>query len=65
LWVFDRVGTKLADFELPLLPPGSLGLGPEVAPGRVVVSCYRGSLLLEHALVVDELDRMNRLMEEA
>jgi hypothetical protein len=53
LWVFDRVGTKLADFELPLLPPGSLGLGPEVAPGRVVVSCYRGSLLLEHALVVD------------
>jgi len=53
LWVFDRVGTKLADFELPLLPPGSLGLGPEVAPGRVVVSCYRGSLLLEDALVVD------------
>jgi hypothetical protein len=53
LWVFDRVGTKLADFELPLLPPGSLGIGPEVAPGRVVVSCYRGWLLSEDALVVD------------
>jgi hypothetical protein len=54
LWVFDRVGTKLADFELPLLsPPGSLSIGPEVAPGRVVVSCYRGWLLSEDALVVD------------
>ena len=53
LWVFDRVGTKLADFELPLPSPGSLGLGPEVAPGRVVVSSYRGLLLSEDALVVD------------
>jgi len=53
LWVFDRVGSKLADFELPLPPPGGLGLGPEVAPGRVVVSCYRGWLLSEDALVVD------------
>jgi len=53
LWVFDRVGTKLADFELPLLPPGRLGIGPEVAPGRVVVWSHRDWLLLEHALVVD------------
>ena len=53
LWVFDRLGTKLADFELPLASPGSLGLGPEVADGRVVVSSYRGWLLTEDALVVD------------
>jgi hypothetical protein len=53
LWVFDRAGTKLADFELPLPSPGSLGLGPEVAPGRVVVASYRGGLLLEDAIVVD------------
>jgi hypothetical protein len=42
LWVFDRVGTRLADIQLPL-PPWGLGLGPEVAPGRVVVSCVRGT----------------------
>jgi hypothetical protein len=53
LWVFDRVGTRLAELELPLQAPGSLGLGPEVAPGRVVVSSYRGWLLAEDALVVD------------
>ena len=53
LWVFDRLGTKLADFELPLASPGSLALGPEVANGSVVVSSYRGSLLSEDALVVD------------
>ena len=53
VWVFDRVGTKLADFELPLLPPGSLGIGPEVAPGRVVLGSHRDWLLLENALVVD------------
>ena len=41
LWIFDRVGTKLADFELPLQSPGSLHIGPELAPGRVVVSCHR------------------------
>ncbi len=53
VWVFDRAGTKLADLELPLLPPGSLGFGPEVAPGRVVVSSYRGWLLSDGAVVVD------------
>ena len=53
LSVFDRGGTKLADFELPLLRPGSLRLGPEVAPGRVMVSSYRGWLLSEDALTVD------------
>ena len=53
LWVFDRIGTKLAEFELPLLTPGSLELGPEVAPGRVIVSSYRGWLLFEDALVLD------------
>ena len=53
LWVFDRVGTKLADFELPLPSSGRLELGPEVAPGRIVVSSYRGFMLSEDALVVD------------
>ncbi len=60
LWVFDRLGTKLADFELPLASPGSLGLGPEVAHGRVVVSSYRGVLLSEDALVVDVGERTSR-----
>lgn len=53
VWVFDRAGAKLADFELSLRPPGSLGLGPEVAPGRVVVSSYRGVFLSGEAVVVD------------
>jgi hypothetical protein len=52
LRVFDRVGVKLADLDLPL-PPWGLGVGPEVAPGRVVVSCFRSSFLSEDALVVD------------
>jgi hypothetical protein len=42
LWAFDRVGTRLADIEL-TLPAWGLGLGPEAAPGRVVVSCVRGA----------------------
>jgi hypothetical protein len=53
VWVFDGAGAKLADFEIPLTPPGILGLGPEVAPGRVLVSSYRGWLLSEDAMVVD------------
>ena len=52
LRVFDRVGTKLTDIELPL-PPWGLGIGPEVAPGRVVVSCFRSPFLSEDTLVVD------------
>jgi hypothetical protein len=53
VWVFDRGGTKLADLELPLPAPGDLRIGPEVAPGRVVVSSYRGSLPFGDALVID------------
>ena len=52
LWVFDRVGTKLADFELPL-GPCVLGTGPEVAPGRVVVSCFRSPFPSDASRVVD------------
>ena len=53
LWVFDRVGTKLADLELPRPAPSSLRIGPEVAPGRVVVSSHRGGRPLGDAMVVD------------
>ena len=53
LWVFERAtGTKLTEIELPL-PPWALGIGPEVAPGRVVVSSFRGPFLSEDTLVVD------------
>jgi hypothetical protein len=52
LQVFDRVGAKLADVDLPF-PAWGLGVGPEVAPGRVVVSCFRSPFLSEDALVVD------------
>jgi hypothetical protein len=52
LWVFDRAGMKLTEIELPL-PPWGLGIGPEVAPGRVVVSCLRSPFLSEDTLVVD------------
>ena len=55
--VFDRAGAQLADFEVPLTPHGILGLGPELAPGRVLFSYYRvssyGWLLSEDAVVVD------------
>jgi hypothetical protein len=52
LRVFDRVGAKLGDIDLPL-PPWGLSVGPEVAPGRVVVSCFRSPFLSEDTLVVD------------
>jgi hypothetical protein len=52
LWVFDRAGARLADVDLPLLPWG-MGIGPEVAPGRVVVSCFRSPFLSDDSVVVD------------
>jgi hypothetical protein len=53
LWVFDRVGTKLAEVEVPL-PPWSLGIGPEVAPGHVFVWDGRAPYLpSQDTLLVD------------
>lgn len=52
LWTFDRVGTRLADLELPLRPC-VLGIGPEVAPARVVVSCFPSPFPSDASLVVD------------
>jgi hypothetical protein len=52
LWVFDRAGTKLGEVDLPVRPWG-LGIGPEVGPGRVLVSCFRSPFLSEDTLVVD------------
>jgi len=52
LCVFDRVGRKLADIELPQ-PLWGPGIGPEVAPGRVAVSCFRSSFQSLDTLVVD------------
>ncbi len=52
LRVFDPAGTLIAEMELPL-PSCPLGLGPEVGPGRVAVSCVYGSQLARDTVVVD------------
>jgi hypothetical protein len=52
LRVFDRDGAPLAEIALDLRPPG-LGVGPEVAPGRILVSSFRAPYLAEDTLVVD------------
>jgi hypothetical protein len=52
LWVFDRAGTKLGEVDLPVRPWG-LGIGPEVGPGRVLVSCFRSPFLSDDSVVVD------------
>jgi hypothetical protein len=52
LRVFDRDGAKLGETPLDLWPWG-LSVGPEVAPGRVVVSTIRTPYLAEDAIVVD------------
>jgi hypothetical protein len=52
LRVFDRDGAKLCEMPLDLAPP-SVRIGPEVAPGRVLVSSFRLPFLTEDTLVVD------------
>ncbi len=50
--VFDPIGAPTGEIRLDL-PPGGLNIGPEVAPGRVVVSSLRAAFLSEDTLVVD------------
>ena len=52
LRTFDRDGRSLVDMPLDLAPPG-VRVGPEVAPGRVLVSSFRSLLLADETLVVD------------
>ena len=52
LRVFDPAGVALGDIDLPR-PPWGLSLGPEIAPGRILVSCFRSPVLSEDTLVVD------------
>jgi hypothetical protein len=52
LRVFGRDGARLS--EMPLdLPPPNVRVGPEVAPGRVLVSSFRLPFLADDTLVVD------------
>jgi len=62
LRLFDREGAKLGETPLDLWPWG-LSVGPEVAPGRVVVSTFRTPYLPEDTIVVDvgELRVVDRL----
>jgi hypothetical protein len=52
LRVFDRDGQRLSEMALDLAPPG-VRIGPEVAPGRVLVSSFRSLLFADETLVVD------------
>lgn len=52
LRVFDHDGARLAEMHLDLPPPG-VHVGPEVAPGRVLVASYRSLFLSTDTLVVD------------
>jgi hypothetical protein len=52
LRVFNRDGQGLSEMQLDLAPPG-VRVGPEVAPGRVLVSSFRSLLLADETLVVD------------
>jgi hypothetical protein len=52
LGVFDPQGTKLGGTSLDLWPWG-LSVGPEVAPGRVLVSTFRTPHQTEDTIVVD------------
>jgi hypothetical protein len=52
LAVFDRTGARLGEALAPL-PLVGLGLGPETAPGRVVVSSHRTPVFFEDSLVFD------------
>jgi hypothetical protein len=52
LRVFDRAGAPLGELRLDLTP-GGLRVGPEVAPGRVAVSSFRGAGRPEDSVLVD------------
>jgi hypothetical protein len=52
LRVFDRDGRSLSEMALDLAPPG-VRVGPEIAPGRVLVSSFRSLLVADETLVVD------------
>jgi hypothetical protein len=52
LRIFDRNGARLSEMSLDLRPPG-VSVGPEVAPGRVLVSSFRSPFLGEDTQVVD------------
>lgn len=62
LGVYDPQGTKLGEAALDLWPWG-LSVGPEVAPGRVLVSTFRTPHQSEDTIVVDvgELRVVDRL----
>lgn len=53
LWVFDRAGTKLADVPLPPSTPGRISIGPEAAPGRILVWSDRGFRPSGRAVLAD------------
>jgi hypothetical protein len=55
LRVSDRDGHTLHETQLDLQPMG-LSVGPEVAPGRILVSSFRSPFLAEDTLVVDVAD---------
>jgi hypothetical protein len=52
LRVFGRAGAPLGELRLDVLP-GGLGVGPEVAPGRVAVSSFSGPLTGWDTVLVD------------
>jgi hypothetical protein len=52
LTVFDATGVRLGTVRVPIESTG-LSLGPEVAPGRILVSAFRSPFLREDTLVVD------------
>jgi hypothetical protein len=56
LRVFDPAGGALGDIDLPCVPSG-LSLGPEIAPGRILVSCVRSPVFSVDTLVVDVASR--------
>ena len=55
LTVFDATGIRLGAVDVPIDSAG-LSLGPEVAPGRILVSAFRSAFLREDTLVVDLAD---------
>ena len=54
LRVFDPAGGPVGDIDLPH-PLFGVSLGPEIAPGRILVPCFRGPVLC--TLVVDVASR--------
>lgn len=55
LTVFDATGVRLGVVDVPIDSAGLI-LGPEVAPGRILVSAFRSAFLREDTLLVDLAD---------